>query len=162
MFAKKTASFILLLITGLFNAARQVQAQISANVILRLENLLTHTPGGDAAAVGCKIASFVDNCVANNIEGVSVELKRSDVNMNAASPQLGHIYWSSTHTNTAGRFGVCIIVPLSILQYFICLSSAVMGIVYANILPVYTGKGYDESFLFDLLTSLRAVGIKVS
>jgi len=108
------------------NKRNLVQGQITSNVILRLETLLTGIPGGDAAAIGCKIDNFVDNCVANNVEGVSVELKRSDVNMNVASPGLGHLYFESVHSNTA----------------------------------VYTGKGYHESFLFDLLTKLRAEGIK--
>jgi len=111
-----------LLLTGVFHSVHEVQAQISANVVVRLETLLSEAPGGDAGVVGCNIQRFVDNCVSNNIEGVSVELKRSDVNMNVASPQLGHLYFNSAHANTA----------------------------------VYTGKGYNESFLFDLLTNLRS------
>jgi len=120
----------LLLLFGVLCAAPArelvVQAQITSNVILRLETLLVETPGGDSSAVGCNIDRFVNNCVASNIEGVSVELKRSDVNMNVASPQLGYLYFASNHVNT----------------------------------EVYTGKGYTQTFLFDLLAKLRAAGIK--
>ena len=92
-----------LFLMGLFAELTGAHAQVSANVILRLETLLTETPGGDAAAISCKIDSFVDNCVTNNIQGVSVELKRSDVNMDVASPQLGHLYYESAQANTAGE-----------------------------------------------------------
>ena len=96
------ANMSILLFLACFFAAGHAKVSIG-NVILRPETLLTETPGGNAAAVGCKIDQFVANCVANNIQGVSVELKRSDVNMNAASPQLGHLYFQSQNANTAGK-----------------------------------------------------------
>jgi len=103
--------YIILLLICFFTASSQ--AQITSNVILRLETLLTETPGGDAAAIGCKIDQFVENCVANDIMGVSVELKRSDVNMDVASPQLGHLYFESAHSNTAGEVLICLVFHIT-------------------------------------------------